>query len=55
MTCMGNTSALLDFGFDFGGCRRKDIKMAIIYLTFTKTAETIKYQALPIIKRPKCN
>lgn len=53
ITYGGNISALFDFEFGFGGYKRKDIKMVIIYLTLTKIAGTIKYQAFPIIKRPK--
>lgn len=53
ITYGGNISALFDFEFGFGGYRREDIKMVIIYLTFIKIAWTIKYQAFPIIKRPK--
>lgn len=53
ITYGGNISALFDFEFGFGGYTREDIKMVIIYLTLTKITGTIKYQAFPIIKRPK--
>lgn len=58
ITYGGNISALFDFEFGFGGYKRKDIKMVIIYLTLTKNSRDNKISSFSYNQetkmRPEC-